>query len=63
MQYYSCHHYHCQKAADKITTLSAMPNSNTDTINKYTFLSKILSSSVKVILFIYIPTFICQDAW
>ena len=31
--------------------------------NKYKFLIKILSSSVKVILFIYITTVVCQGAW
>ena len=31
--------------------------------NKYTFLIKILSSSVKVILFIFITTIVCQGAW
>jgi len=31
--------------------------------NKYKFLIKILSSSVKVILFIYITTVVCQCAW
>jgi len=31
--------------------------------NKYKFLIKILFSSVKVILFIYITTVVCQGAW
>jgi len=31
--------------------------------NKYKFLIQILSSSVKVILFIYITTVVCQGAW
>ena len=31
--------------------------------NKYKFLIKILSSLVKVILFIYITTVVCQGAW
>ena len=50
----------CIQRGEKCSFISLLaPNP----FNKYKFSIKILSSSVKVILFIYITTVVCQGAW
>jgi len=50
----------CIQSGEKCSFISLLA---TYSFNKYKVLFKILSSSVKVILFIYITTVVCQGAW
>jgi len=50
----------CIQSGEKCSFISLLP---LYPFNKYKFLIKILCSSVKVILFIYITTVVCQGAW
>jgi len=50
----------CIQSAEKCSFISLLAPYP---FNKYKFLIKILASSIKVILFLYITTVICQGAW